>query len=51
MPGRLGFINVKLYYLGAFQTFKVGLFAKIVFGYKPLTFFVKSSSLDVSLVL
>ena len=39
------------YYLGPFQTFKAELSAKIVFGYKPLTFFVKSSNLDVSLVL
>ena len=39
------------YYLGPFQTFKAELFAKIVFGFKPLTFFVKSSNLDVSLVL
>ena len=39
------------YYLGPFQTFKAELFAKIVFGYKPLTFFVKNSNLDVSLVL
>ena len=39
------------YYLEPFQTFKAELFAKIPFGFKPLTFFVKSSSLDVSLVL
>ena len=39
------------YYLGPFQTLKAELFAKIVFGYKPLNFFVKSSNLDVSLVL
>ena len=39
------------YYLGPFQTFKVELFAKISFGYKPSTFFVKISNLDVSLVL
>ena len=39
------------YYLGAFQTFKAELFAKIVFGYKLLNFFVKISNLDVSLVL
>ena len=37
------------YYLGPFQTFKVEHSAKIIFGYKPLTFFVKSSNLDVSL--
>ena len=29
----------------------MGLFAKIVFGYKPLTFLVKSSNLDVLPVL
>ena len=39
------------YYLGPFQTFKAELFVKIVFGYKPLTFSVKSSNLDVSLIL
>ena len=39
------------YYLGPFQMFKAELFAKIVFGYKPLTFLVKSSNLDASLVL
>ena len=32
------------YYLGPFWTSKVELFAKIVFGYKPLTFFVKNSN-------
>ena len=52
--GRVGFIKVKfgiIYYLGSFRTSKAEIFAKIVFGYKPLTFFVKSSNLDVSLVL
>ena len=39
------------YYLGPFQTFKAELFAKIFFGYKPLTFSIKSSNLDLSLVL
>ena len=39
------------YYLGPFQTFKTERFVKIVFGYKPLIFFVKSCNLDVSLVL
>ena len=39
------------YYLGSFQTFKAELFAKIVFGYKPLKFFVECSNLDASLVL
>ena len=39
------------YYLGHFHTLKAELFAKIVFGCKPLTFFVKSSNLDLSLVL
>ena len=39
------------YYLGPFQTIKAELFVKIVFGYKPLTFSVKSSNLDFSLVL
>ena len=39
------------YYLGPLQTLKAELFAKIVFGYKPLTFSVKTFSLDVSLVL
>ena len=34
----------KCYYLELFQTPTVELFAKIVFGYKPLTFFVKNSS-------
>ena len=39
------------YYLGPFQIFKAELFAKIGFGYEPLTFFVKSSNLDILLVL
>ena len=39
------------YYLGPFQTFKAELFAKIVFGYKPLSLFVKTSNLHASLVL
>ena len=38
------------YYLGPSQTSKVESLAEIVFGYKPLTFFVKSSNLDVWLV-
>ena len=38
------------YYLGLFQIFKVELLAKIVSGYKPLTLFLKSSNLDISLV-
>ena len=38
------------YYLGLLQTSKVELFAKIVFGYKPSTFFVKNSNLDVWMV-
>ena len=33
------------YYLGPFQTSKVELFAKIVFGCKPLTFFCKELKL------
>ena len=52
--GRVGFMKVKfgiIYYLGPCRTSKAEIFAKIVFGYKPLTFFVKSSNLDVSLVL
>ena len=32
------------YYLEPFQTHKVELFANIVFGYKPITFVVKSSA-------
>ena len=39
------------YYLGPFQTFKAELFAKIVFGYKPLSFFVKTSNLDIWLLV
>ena len=39
------------YYLGHFQIFKVELFVKTIFGYKLLTYFAKSSNLDVSLVL
>ena len=35
------------YYSGPFETSKGELFAKIVFGYNPLTFFVKGSNLDV----
>ena len=35
------------YYLGPSQTSKVEFLAEIVFGYNPLTFFVKSSNLDV----
>ena len=38
------------YDLGLFQIFKVELLAKIVSGYKPLTLFLKSSNLDISLV-
>ena len=38
------------YYLGPSQTPKMVFFAEIVFGNKPLTFFVKSSNLNVSLV-
>ena len=38
------------YYLGPSQASKVEFFAEIVFGQKPLTFFVKSFNLDVSLV-
>ena len=40
------------YYLGPFQDgiSKEELFAKIVFGYKPSTFFVKSSNVDFKLV-
>ena len=36
------------YYLEHFQISMVKLLVKIVFGYKLLTFFVKSSKLDVS---
>ena len=39
------------YYLGLFKTFKVELLAKAIFGYKPLNYFAKSYSLDVSLIL
>ena len=39
------------YYLGPFQTLKVELFTKTIFGYKPLTYFAKSSNFDVSMVL
>ena len=42
--------NKNWYYLGHFQTSKVELFVKVAFGYKPLTFFVKSSKLDVWLL-
>ena len=35
------------YYLGLAQTYKVELFANIDFGYKLITFAVKSSNLDV----
>ena len=38
------------YYLGPSQTFKVDFFTKIVYGYKPLTIFLKISNLDVWLV-
>ena len=51
MLGRAGFINESWFYLGPFQIFKVEIFAKIVFGYKSLAFFVKRSNLDISLVL
>ena len=34
------------YYLGPSQTSKVEFLAEIVFGCKPLTFFLKSSNLD-----
>ena len=37
------------YYLGLLQISKVELFAKIAFGFKSITFFVKSSKLDVLL--
>ena len=33
------------------EVLKVGESRGIVFGYKPLTFFVKSSNIDISLVL
>ena len=36
------------YYLGPFQTSEVELLAKIVFGYKPVTDFVKSFNLKMS---
>ena len=39
------------YYLGPSQTSKVESFVEMVFGYKPLTSFLKSSNLDVWLVL
>ena len=39
------------YYLVLFKTFKVELLAKAIFGYKPLNYFAKSYSLDVSLIL
>ena len=39
------------YYLRLFKTFKVELLAKAIFGYKPLNYFAKSYSLDVSLIL
>ena len=39
--------NKSWHYSGPFQTSKMEIFAKIAFGYKPLTFFVKSSNLDV----
>ena len=42
--------NKSWYYLGLFQTFKAELLAKIVSGYKSLTFPLKSSNLDASLV-
>ena len=42
--------NMSLYYLGPFQTSKTELFAKIVFRYKPLIFFIKNSNFDVWLV-
>ena len=35
------------YFLGDFQTSKIELFGKIVFGYMPLIFLIKSSNLDV----
>ena len=35
------------YYLEPSQTSKVEFFPEILFGYKPLTIFVKSSNLDV----
>ena len=41
---------MSLYYLGPFQTSKTELFAKIVFRYKPLIFFIKNSNFDVWLV-
>ena len=34
-------------YAEPWQAFKMNLFAKIVNGWKPLTFFAKSSNLDV----
>ena len=42
--------NKSWYHSGPFQISKVELFAKIVLGYKSLTFIVKSSNLDVWLV-
>ena len=35
------------YFLGPSQTSKVEFFTEIVFGYKPLTVFLKISKLDV----
>ena len=35
------------YYLGPSQTCKVEFFTEIVFGYKPLTYFLKIFNLDV----
>ena len=39
------------YSLGSSQTSKVDFFAEVVFGCKPLTFFVKGFNLDVWLIL
>ena len=41
----VGFINVRVSITQV--PFKHQFFAKIVLGYKPLTYFVKSSTLDV----
>ena len=35
------------YYLGSSQTSKVEFFTEIIFGYKPLTVFLKVTNLDV----
>ena len=48
--GRGGGGSKRRYYLRPSQTSKVESFAEIVFRYKQLTFFLKSSNLDVWLV-